>query len=160
MNPTVQIVLIAAGVDRPSLPGDGRPNASIAITRESNRGHDRSRSRDGPSRQRGQSAERPWANARPKHSGSQDELPYLPPAEYKKFKSEVTKAKEDVYRKFFKSSPPSKSKEHVRAATSHHLSPDDNLSDSEIRALRASVSGWSEEESDGDSDESDPSPDA
>jgi len=43
----------------------------------------------------------------------------------------------------------------------HRLkSIDDNLSDSEIRALRASVSGWPEEYSDDDSDGSDPSPDA
>ena len=70
------------------------------------------------------------------------------------------KTKEDVYRKVFKSSPPSKPKEHVRSATSDHPTPDDNLSVSEIRALRASVSGWPEEHSDDDSDGSDPSPDA
>jgi hypothetical protein len=33
MNPTAQTVLIAAGVDRPSPTGDGRPNVPIASTR-------------------------------------------------------------------------------------------------------------------------------
>ena len=132
----------------------------------SDRNHDRSWSRKSSIRECSTSAERSREAVRSKYSGSRDELPYLPPAEYKKFRSEVQKAKEelqktkeDLHRKYFKSSPSSKPKEHVRSATSDHPTPDDNLSDSEIRALRASVSSWSDESSDDDSDGFDPSPD-
>ena len=83
-----------------------------------------------------------------------DELPYLPPADYLRFKSEVLRAKEELCSRFFKSSTPPKRTEHVRSATSDQSTLDDALSDAEICALRASVSGPSDDFSDDEEDDS------
>ena len=120
----------------------------------SDRNHDRSRSRTSFPRDTGPSVERTWESARTQFSGPKDELPYLPPADYLRFKSEVLRAKEELCSRFFKSSTPPKRTEHVRSATSDQSMLDDALSDAEIYALRASVSGPSDDFSDYEEDDS------
>ena len=89
--------------------------------------------------------------------GRHRDLPYLPEEEYAKFRSELQKAQEDVYKKFYKrTSSSSPAKGQVRVATADSAASDEALTDGEIRALRAAISGW-HDDSDGDS--SDPGSD-
>ena len=89
--------------------------------------------------------------------GRRQDLPYLPAEEYAKFKSELQQAQDDVYNKFYKRlSPSSSAKGQVRLASVEPAAPEKSLTDGEVRALRAAISGWHD---DSDGDDSDPSPD-
>jgi hypothetical protein len=69
----------------------------------------------------------------------------------------LQKAQEDVYKKFYKRpSSSSSAKGQVRVASADPAAPDEALTDGEVRALRAAISGW-HDDSDGDS--SDPGSD-
>ena len=62
-----------------------------------------------------------------------------------------------MYNKFYKRlSSSSSTKGQVRLASVEPAAPEESLTDGEIRALRAAISGWHD---DSDGDDSDPSPD-
>ena len=130
------------------------------------RSRDRSRDRDSPrdrSRDRGRSPSIDRRLSSRSQSGQsaspgwRRDLPYLPEEEYAKFRSELQQAQEDVYKKFYKrSSSSSSAKGQVRLASIEPTAPDESLTDGEVRALRAAISGWHD---DSGGDGSDPSPD-
>lgn len=128
------------------------------------RDHSRDRDRRDRSRDRGRSPSTDRHSSsrskRSERSTSPDrhrDLPYLPEEEYAKFRSEMQKAREEVYKKFYKrSSSSSSAKGQVSLASGDPAAPDDSLTDGEVRALRAAISSWANN-SDGDS--SDPGPD-
>ena len=128
------------------------------------RDHSRDRDRRDRSRDRGRSPSTDRHSSsrskRSERSTSPDrhrDLPYLPEEEYAQFRSEMQKAREEVYKKFYKRSNSSSSaKGQVSLASGDPAAPDDSLTDGEVRALRAAISSWANN-SDGDS--SDPGPD-